>query len=118
MTYGKSPIPLTFQIPKAIVAICSPMYANLTGHSLVWVLSLSNLANVEPTVESALSGFINSIAVIMILKICRELPDMYIMIAFMGMVFAGAMAISQAFLRKRSSVSTGVGAGCSLLPDF
>lgn len=34
-TYGKSPIPLTFQIPKAIVAICSPMYANLTGHSLV-----------------------------------------------------------------------------------
>lgn len=68
--------------------------------------------------ESALSGFMNSIAVIMILKICRELPDMYIMIAFMGMVFAGAMAISHAFLRKRSSVSTGVGAGWGLLPDF
>lgn len=94
------------------------MYANLTGHSLVCVLSLSNLANVEPTVESALSGFMNSIAVIMILKICRELPDMYIMIAFMGIVFAGAIAISQAFLRKRSSVSTGVGGRCSLLPDF
>lgn len=68
---------------------------------------MSKRANVEPTEESALSGFINNIAVIIILKICSVLPDMYIMKAFMGMLFAGASAISQAFFRKRSSVSAG-----------
>lgn len=54
-----------------------------------------------------MSGFINSMAVIMMLKICKVFPDMYIMIAFIGMLFAGARAISQAFFRKRSSVSIG-----------
>lgn len=52
------------------------------------------------------------------LKICSVLPDIYIMIAFMGMDFAGARASSQAFLRKSSSVSMGVGAGVGLLPGF
>jgi hypothetical protein len=66
--------------------------------------------------DRALSGFMNSMAVIMIEKICRELPDMYIMIAFMGIAFAGARAISHAFLRKRSSVSLGfVGVGPCLV---
>lgn len=111
-------MPLTFQIPRAIVAICSPMYASLTGQSLACVRSLSKRAKVEPTVESALSGFINSMAVIMMEKICRVLPDMYIMIAFIGMDFAGASASSQAFLRKRSSVSVGVGVTCGLVPGF
>ena len=48
------------------------------------------------------------------LKICREFPDMYIMIAFMGSCLAGARAISQDFLSLSVSVSSGVGAlrGC------
>lgn len=46
---------------------------------------------------------------IIILKICRELPDMYIMIAFMGSCFAGARATSHDFLTLRMSVSSGVG---------
>lgn len=50
-------------------------------------------------------------AVIMIEKICKELPDMYIMNAFMGTDLAGARAISHAFFRKRSSVSETEGEG-------
>lgn len=46
----------------------------------------------------------------MILKICSELPDMYIMIAFIGSAFAGARAISHDFLIFKVSVSSVVGA--------
>ena len=46
---------------------------------------------------------------IMILKIWRLLPDMYIMMAFMGSDFTGARAISHDFLSFRVSVSSGVG---------
>ena len=42
----------------------------------------------------------------MMLKICRELPDMYIMMAFMGSCLAGANATSQAFLSFNVSVSS------------
>ena len=51
---------------------------------------------------------------IMMLKIWSELPDMYIMMAFIGSCLAGARAISQDFLSLRVSVSSGVGAlrGC------
>lgn len=45
----------------------------------------------------------------MILNICRVLPDMYIIIAFMGRAFAGARASSQDFLILSVSVSAGVG---------
>ena len=45
----------------------------------------------------------------MMLNICNELPDMYIMMAFMGSCFAGAMASSQDFLIFRVSVSAVVG---------
>ena len=45
----------------------------------------------------------------MMLNICRELPDMYIMIAFMGKALAGAKASSQAFLSLSVSVSAVVG---------
>lgn len=53
---------------------------------------------------------------IMMLKIWRELPDMYIMIAFMGSAFAGARASSHDFLILSVSVSSGVGAfrSCAL----
>lgn len=46
----------------------------------------------------------------MMLKIWRELPDMYIMIAFMGSAFAGARASSQDFFILSVSVSSGLGA--------
>ncbi len=45
-------------------------------------------------------------------KIWSELPDMYIMMAFMGSCFAGARATSQDFLTFRMSVSSGVGGLC------
>lgn len=59
-------------------------------------------------------GFLNNIKTIMILKICSELPDMYIMIAFMGSCLAGARASSHDFLSFSVSVSSVVGAlrGC------
>lgn len=70
-----------------------------------------------PIVESALRGFMNNMTVIMMEKIWSVLPDMYIIIAFIGIDFAGARASSHAFLRNRSSVSVGVGVGWDLL-DF
>lgn len=80
---------------------------------------MSKREKVEPTEERALSGFIKSITVIMIEKICSEFPDIYIMIAFIGMDFAGANAISQAFLRNKSSVSLGFAVtGPCRLGDF
>lgn len=44
---------------------------------------------------------------IMMLKICSELPDIYIMMAFMGSDFAGARATSHAFFIFRVSISSG-----------
>ena len=61
----------------------------------------------EPTDERALIGFMNNMTVIIMEKIWSVLPDMYIMMAFIGIAFAGASAISHAFLRNRSSVSLG-----------
>ena len=43
------------------------------------------------------------------LKICSELPDMYIIIAFMGRALAGARANSHDFLSLSVSVSAVVG---------
>ncbi len=54
-------------------------------------------------------GFLNNMKTIMMLKICSELPDMYIMIAFMGRALAGAKASSQDFFSLRMSVSAVVG---------
>jgi hypothetical protein len=45
----------------------------------------------------------------MIEKICKELPDMYIMIACIGICFAGASAISQAFFNFKVFISSSVG---------
>ena len=66
-------------------------------------------------------GFLNSMKTIMILKICSVLPDMYIMIAFIGRALAGARASSQDFFSFRVSVSSVVGgfrAGCFDAADF
>lgn len=54
-------------------------------------------------------GFLNSINTIIMLKICSVLPDMYIMIAFMGRALAGARASSQDFFSFSVSVSAVVG---------
>lgn len=54
-------------------------------------------------------GFLNNMNTIMMLKICSVLPDMYIMIAFMGNALAGARAISQDFFNLSVSVSAVVG---------
>ena len=54
-------------------------------------------------------GFLNNMKTIMMLNICSELPDMYIMIAFMGKALAGARASSHDFFSFRVSVSAVVG---------
>ena len=54
-------------------------------------------------------GFLNSMNTIIMLNICSVLPDMYIMIAFMGRALAGARAISQDFFSLSVSVSAVVG---------
>lgn len=54
-------------------------------------------------------GPLNNINTIIMLNICSELPDMYIMMAFIGSCFAGAMASSQDFLIFNVSVSALVG---------
>lgn len=46
---------------------------------------------------------------IMMLKICSELPDMYIMMAFIGSALAGASANSHDFFIFSVSVSSRVG---------
>lgn len=54
-------------------------------------------------------GFLNSIKTIIMLNICSVLPDMYIIIAFMGRALAGARASSQDFFSLSVSVSAVVG---------
>ena len=54
-------------------------------------------------------GFLNSIKTIIMLNICSVLPDMYIIIAFIGKALAGARASSQDFLSLSVSVSAVVG---------
>lgn len=50
-------------------------------------------------------GPLNSMKTIMMLKICRLFPDMYIIMPFMGSCLAGARAISHDFLTFKASVS-------------
>lgn len=57
-------------------------------------------------------GFLKSMNTIIMLNICKVLPDMYIMIAFIGNALAGARANSHDFLIFRVSVSSVVGAFC------
>lgn len=66
----------------------------------------------------ACTGALNNMKTIMMLKICRLLPVMYMPIAFMGSCFAGARASSQAFLSFRLSISSGVGALRGATADF
>jgi hypothetical protein len=56
-------------------------------------------------------GVLKSMKTIITLKICRELPDMYIMMAFTGSCLAGAIATSHAFFNLSVSVSSVVAGG-------
>lgn len=107
-TYGKSPIALTFHTPKASRTNCMSTYTALTNSILPRNVSESNFANTLLVLIRPWMGPLNSINTIMMLKICRLFPDMYIMIAFIGTCFDGARATSQAFLSFSVSVSTGL----------
>lgn len=83
-------------------------YTALTNSILPRNVSESNFANTLLVLIRPWMGPLNSINTIMMLKICRLFPDMYIMIAFIGTCFDGARATSQAFLSFSVSVSTGL----------
>lgn len=108
-TYGNKPIPLTFQSPRANTSKLQTTYVALTIISFPLVPSPSNLVNTWRVCNKAWNGFLNSMKTIMMLNICSEFPDMYIMIAFIGIDFAGAIANSHAFLSLSVSVSSVVG---------
>lgn len=108
-TYGNNPIPLTFQIPNPSANRLHPINANLTITICDLFPSVSRRANVPCTFSKAVIGVLNSINTIMMLKICSELPVMYMPKAFIGRDFAGAIAISQAFFSFNVSISSGLG---------
>ena len=121
ITYGRSPIPLPFHRPSPNASRFVSTYTTLTRASFDFVPSLSNRVNAWFVCVRACSGFLNSMKTIMMLKICSVLPDMYIIIAFIGRDFAGAMATSQAFFSFSVSVSSVVGGlrtGCCFDVDF
>jgi len=125
-TYGSNPIPLTFHIPKASAKQLQAMYTNLTPNNLDLVPSVSNLANRGFMLKIEVIGVLNNMNTIMMLKICNELPVMYIPIAFIGSCLAGPMAISHAFFIFSVSISSVEGAllafvdarALPLPPDF
>lgn len=96
-THGKSPIALTFHIPKASASRLHPMNANFTMIICSLFPGLSNLEKVFCMFSTACIGPLNSMKTIMMLKIWRPLPVMYMPMAFMGSCLAGARANSHAF---------------------
>lgn len=106
-TYGNNPIALTFQIPNASSRNCINTYTSFTATRRPRVEGVSYLANAALVLIKPWMGPLNSMNTIIMLKIWRLLPDMYIMIPFMGSCLEGAMAISQAFFIFRASVSSG-----------
>jgi hypothetical protein len=96
---------LTFHTPSPSSISCINTYTSFTPIIFPFVLSVSNLANALFVLRRPWIGPLKSMKTIMMLKICKLLPDMYIMIAFMGSCFEGASAISQAFFSLSASVS-------------
>ena len=68
-----------------------------------------NLDNRQSTFFTRTLSSTHSIKTIIIEKICNEFPDMYIMIACIGICFAGARAISHAFFNFNVFISIPVG---------
>ena len=108
-THGSNPMPFTFHTPNARAKKLHATNAALTPNIDVRFPSVSSRANVDCTLTSAVTGVLNSINTIMMLKICSELPVMYMPNAFMGICFAGASAISHAFFSLSVSTSCVVG---------
>lgn len=107
--YGNRPMALIFQIPTPSATSWHTTYTNLTCNNWEeresdWKRSKAWFVFIKP-----IKGFLNAIKTIMILKIWRELPDMYIMMAVMGRPLTGASATSQAFLSFKVSISAVVG---------
>jgi len=78
---------------------------------LALLLSVSKRSKAWLVPRMPMMGFLKAIKTIMMLKICSELPDMYIMMPVMGKLLMGPRATSQAFLTFSVSISSGVGAG-------
>lgn len=114
-TYGNNPIEFTFHTPSPNATSCIKTYTALTVYNLPRVPSDSNREKAWLVARRPLMGFMKSMKTIMMLKICNELPDMYIMMAFIGSDLAGARASSHDFLSFSVSVSSvdgGVRDGC------
>jgi hypothetical protein len=79
----------------------------------------SNLSNAWFVFINPTRGFLKAMNTIMILKICNELPDMYIMMAVIGKLLTGASATSHAFLSFKVSISSWVGGfRCKVFESF
>lgn len=78
LAYGSRPMPLTFHIPNASSSPFVAMNVNFTNS--IWSLfpSVSNGANVRWMFKIEVMGVLNSIKTIIIEKIWRLLPVMYI----------------------------------------
>ena len=103
-------MPFTFHIPNPRAKKLHATNASFTITICPLFPSVSNLANAWLTLSTAVMGVLNNINTIIMLKICSELPVMYIPNAFIGSCFAGASAISHAFLSFNVSISSAVGA--------
>lgn len=106
-THGNNPIPLIFHIPSANASRFIATYTALTIHNVFLVPSVSYFANTVFVCIRPCSGVLNNIKTIIMLNICNELPDMYIMMAFIGSALAGASATSHAFFIFSVSISSG-----------
>lgn len=108
-TYGNRPIELIFQMPTASAKNCIATYTSFVCRIWpellsVWKRSKAWFVLIRPTM-----GFLKAMKTIMMLKICSELPDMYIMMAVMGRPLTGPRATSQAFLTLSVSLSSAEG---------
>lgn len=113
-TYGSRPIPFTFHTPSASATTCIATNASFTCRIWPRLPGVSNRSNVCCVLRMPMIGFLNAMNTIMMLNICSELPDMYIMIAVIGRFLMGPRATSHAFFTLSVSTSSGV---CCFLAD-
>ena len=118
-TYGKRPMAFTFQMPTANATSCMATYTSFVWSSFDGLPSVVNRSKAWFVFIKPTRGFLKAMKTIMMLKICSELPDMYIIMAVIGRDLTGASATSHAFFSFSVSISSVVGAfrGCSL-PSF
>ncbi|KAK1827653.1 glycosyltransferase family 2 protein [Podospora conica] len=115
-THGSSPMLLTFHTPSASATTCIATYASLTCSRRARFESVSKRSKAWFVARMPISGFLKAMNTIMMLKICSELPDMYIMMPVIGRPLIGPRATSHAFLSLSVSISSGPGG--STMPEF